>query len=77
MRQPRNGSLKCVLLLLEAGANKDQGRTDTGSTPLYIAAHRGHLEVVRALVESGANKDQARTNNGATHSFHSCSERAP
>ena len=45
----RNGSLKCVLLLLEAGANKDQGRTDTGSTPLYIAAHRGHLEVVRAL----------------------------
>ena len=37
----RNGSLKCVLLLLEAGANKDQGRTHTGSTPLYIAAHRG------------------------------------
>ena len=36
-----SGSLKCVLLLLEAGANKDQGRTDTGSTPLFIAAFQG------------------------------------
>ena len=62
-----NGSLKCVLLLLEAGANKDQGKTDTGSTtPLYIAAAEGHLEVVRFLVESGANKDQGRTDDGAT-----------
>ena len=32
-----NGNLKCVLLLLEAGANKDQGTTDNGATPLYIA----------------------------------------
>ena len=61
-----NGSLKCVLLLLEAGANKDQDRTVDGATPLFIAAHQGHLEVVRFLVESGANKDQGRTDNGAT-----------
>ena len=61
-----NGSLKCVLLLLEAGANKDQGRTDNGSTPLCVAAHRGHLEVVRFLVESGANKDQGTTDKGET-----------
>ena len=61
-----NGSLKCVLLLLEAGANKDQGKTDTGLTPLCIAAHRGHLEVVRFLVESGANKDQGLRDNGET-----------
>ena len=33
-----NGNLKCVLLLLEAGANQDQGRTDSGATPLFIAA---------------------------------------
>ena len=59
-----NGSLKCVLLLLEAGANKDQGRTDNGATPLCIATQHGHLEVARFLVESGANKDQGRTDNG-------------
>ena len=53
-----NGSPKCVLLLLEAGANKDQGTTDDGTTPLCIAAQQGHLEVVRVLVEFGANKDQ-------------------
>ena len=61
-----NGSLKCVPLLLEAGANKDQGKTDTGSTPLYIAAARGRLEIVRFLVASGANKDQGRTDVEAT-----------
>ena len=59
------GSLKCVLLLLEAGADKEKGQVETGATPLYIAARNGHLEVVRLLVESGANKDQGKTN-GAT-----------
>eukprot|EP00434_Breviolum_minutum_P001184 symbB.v1.2.001036.t1/scaffold56.1/size371842/7 len=61
-----NGSLKCILLLLEAGAEKDKGRVDTGATPLFIAADQGHLEVVRFLVESGANKDQGTTDNGLT-----------
>ena len=64
-----NGSLKCVSLLIEAGANKDQGKTDTGATPLFEAAANGHLEVVRFLVESGANKDQGRTNDGSTPLF--------
>ena len=64
-----HGSLKCVSLLIEAGANKDQGRTDTGATPLFIAAQNGHLEVVRFLVESGANKDQSTTDTGATPLF--------
>ena len=35
---------------------KDQGTTDNGATPLFIAAEQGHLEVVRFLVESGAKK---------------------
>ena len=61
-----NGSLKCVSLLIEAGANKDQGTTDDGVTPLMIAAKHGHLEVVRFLVESAANKDQGTTGRGAT-----------
>ena len=64
-----NGSLTCALLLLEAGAEKDIGRVDTGATPLFIAARNGHFEVVRFLVESGANKDQGRTNDGATPLF--------
>ena len=65
-----NGNLNCVSLLIEAGANKDQGRTDTGATPLFIAAQNGHLEVVRFLVESGANKDQGTTDEfGATPLF--------
>ena len=48
-------------LLIEAGANKDQGLTDDGATPLFIAAANGHLEVVQILLESGANKDQGLT----------------
>ena len=64
-----NGSLKCVSLLIEAGANKDQGTADTGATPLFIAAGHGHLEVARFLVESGANKDQVTTDGGSTPLF--------
>ena len=64
-----NGNLKCVLLLLEAGASQNQGRTDNGATPLLIAARNGHLEVVRFLVESGANKEQGRTDTGSTPLF--------
>ena len=56
VRASFNGSLKCVHLLIEAGANKEQGTTHDGVTPLLMAAFQGHLEVVRFLVESGANK---------------------
>eukprot|EP00434_Breviolum_minutum_P012984 symbB.v1.2.011447.t1/scaffold762.1/size178242/8 len=37
-----NGSLKCVSLLIEAGANKDQGLANDGATPLFVAAAEGH-----------------------------------
>ena len=50
-------------------ANKDQGTTDDGTTPLFMAAHQAHLEVVRVLVESGANKDRSKTDDGATTVF--------
>ena len=43
---------------------KDQGTTDDGMTPRFIAADKGRFEVVRFPVESGANKDQ-RTDNGS------------
>ena len=56
-------------VLLKAGANKDQFRTDNGATPLFIAARKGHLEVVRFLVGSGANKDQGLMIDGVTPLF--------
>ena len=64
-----NGSMKCVSLLIEAGANKDQVHRNSGATPLFIAAQNGHLEVVQFLVESGAKKDQGRTDDGSTPLF--------
>eukprot|EP00434_Breviolum_minutum_P030389 symbB.v1.2.026879.t1/scaffold2721.1/size72280/4 len=59
-----NGSLNCAFLLIEAGADKEQGLTHDGTTPLFIAAQNGHLEVVRFLVESGASKDQCMADPG-------------
>ena len=61
----RLGHLECVLLLLEAGADKEQAKNDDGATPLFLAAHSGHLDIVRCLSEVGAQKNQAK-NNGAT-----------
>ena len=51
-----------------SGANKDQGTRD-GTTPLFIAAQKGHFEVVRFLVESSANKDQGKADDGVTPLF--------
>ena len=36
--------------------SKDQGKTDTGETPLFTAARKGHVEVVPFLVGSGADR---------------------
>ena len=73
----RNGCLKCVLLLLEAGADKEKRNGGTRATALYVAAANGHLEVVRLLVESGANMEQGTKDVGATSPFHSSSGGAP
>ena len=60
----RSGHVESMLLLLEAGAEKDPPGNQR-MTPLHFAAERGHLDVVRHLVEAGADKDQT-TNSGAT-----------
>ena len=61
------GHLRCLDLLLEAGAQTDLG---TASTPLYIAAESGRLEIVRILLRAGARIDQDQgTPGGATPLF--------
>ena len=66
------GHLEVVRFLVESGANKDQGMTDDGRTPLFIAAQKGTLKLSDFWWESGANKDQGTTDHGMNASFHCC-----
>jgi len=61
------GHVESILLLLEAGAEKDLLNNEGNGrmTPLHVAAQWGNLDVVRYLVEVGADKNQAN-NQGAT-----------
>ena len=63
------GTLKLfVRFLVESGAKKDQCTIDDGSTPLHVAAQKGHLEVVRFLawLSPVPTKDQGTTDDGTT-----------
>ena len=55
-----NGSLKCVSLLIEAGANKDQGTTDDGTTPLFLAADEGEFEMSDFWLSPAPTKTKGR-----------------
>ena len=57
-------NLEHVRLLLEQGAEKDNGDS-YGQTPLYWACRGGHLNVAQYLVEHGAALDKAN-NSGWT-----------
>ena len=54
-------NLKRVRLLVEQGADKDEGDSQHGWTPLWCASLRGHLEVAQYLVEQGAALDKTNT----------------
>ena len=57
--------LEIARFLVDNGANWDPA-TDSGDTPLHLAASNGSLEIARLLIEAGANKDQRRTEDGST-----------
>ena len=55
----QEGHVEVVRLLLEAGADCNKARTDTGATPLQVAVEKGHVNVVRLLKEAGACQGQS------------------
>jgi len=54
----REGSLDCVRILVEKGADVNQTAVD-GSTPLLVAVQNGQYAVARFLLEHGADPKQA------------------
>jgi hypothetical protein len=70
------GKLGVVEFLVKQGADKDLGRSATGSPPLHVAALQGHQEVTEFLVKAGAQIDKGNNEgvtalHGAAHYGHS------
>ena len=59
-----NNAIKCMKVLLDAGADINQ-RDKDGDTPLHWAAGMFHTEAVRLLLAAGADST-ARNKNGST-----------
>ena len=55
----------CMLLLLEAGAEKDAQDVE-GRAPLHFAASNGNRDCVALLIQHGADPDLATLDFGAT-----------
>ncbi|KAF4451363.1 ankyrin repeat domain-containing protein [Fusarium austroafricanum] len=63
-RAARSGYEKCVLVLLDHGAETDC-TTKTGWTPLMMAAEKGHKKILKILLDHGASRT-AKNENGDT-----------
>jgi ankyrin repeat protein len=50
-----SGSVETVKILIGNGSEIDAGSSDSGITPLLLAAHVGYLPIVQELVNSGAD----------------------
>ena len=66
IRFAKKGHAGGIKALIAAGANVNQGTTDNGTTPLYIASQNGHKAVVGDLIAAGGNVDLGTTDDGAT-----------
>lgn len=64
----RNGRLPTLRWLLDRGANHSAQATDTGATPLMLAAQSGAVEAVVLLLDAGADP-----NTKGGHSVHRAS----
>ena len=60
----RHGSVKCMQMLLQAGANPNATMM-AGATAVYLAAQAGFANCVQLLIRGGANVD-VPTSAGAT-----------
>jgi ankyrin repeat protein len=56
------------------GAVVDIAKSDTGSTPLYLACWKGHVKVAKLLILGGADVDKASTDIGMTPLLTACQE---
>ena len=74
--QLSRGTLKSSDFWLSPVPTKDQGMTDDGPTPVFIAAQEGHLEVVQFLVGLGSNKRPRHHRLWNNASLHSSTEKA-
>jgi ankyrin repeat protein len=53
-------------VLLKAGANVNQVRTEDGITPLFMASQKGQVDLLKVLLKAGANVNQAETTTGVS-----------
>ena len=65
------GDQKQVQAILGKGATVNAARTDTGVTPLHMAAQQGHREVVALLLAQGANVNAASARTDGATPLHS------
>ena len=61
-----HGHIDVVKLLIEAGADINQARTDNGAPPLFMTCQKGHIDTARLLIEAGADINQATTDDACT-----------
>ena len=59
----RSGSIECVEILLNAGANANI-KTTCLDTPLMCASEMGHVEIIKLLIEKGKSDLLARDKDG-------------
>lgn len=64
----QEGHLEVATRLIESGWDLEVGRADTGATPLYVTAARGHIDILRLLLAKGASVD-AQASDGSTALF--------